>query len=116
LTLGQIAGAGRDRHVVLAHSGVVDLGNRVALRVHDALDRLLLHGVEPCNVGRAVLANDARNPLGVVDLGNQVDDLTGDVAHRAGQIVHIVVGARVGLPLTRQNGLAGALVGGLPQT
>ena len=116
LTLGHVAWAGRHRHVVLADAGVVDFLDDNPALVLDLLDRHGLRRVDHRLVSLPVHADDARNALGVVDLGDHVHQLPRGVPNRPRQIVHIVVGAGVGLLLAGQDGAARTLVAGCTQT
>ena len=110
LALGGKAWAGDNHDIVLADAGVINFLNDDALLVPDLLDRLGLHRVDLDHLGLAVLADDPGDALGVVDFGDQIDQLPPDVADEPGVVVHVVVRAGVRLFLPRQDGLAAALV------
>jgi hypothetical protein len=116
LPLGHVAWAGRHRNVVLADVGVVDLLDDDALLVLNLPDRHRLRRVNHGLICLAVHADDARNALRVVDLRYQIDQLPRGVPNRPRQVVHIVVGAGVGLLLARQDRPPRPLVAGGAQT
>ena len=84
LPLGGVPRACGHDHIVLAYCWVVNLVDCDALLVNDPLDGFLLHRVNLGHVSLAVFANDPSNPLGIVNLGNQVHQLAGHIAHRTG--------------------------------
>ena len=106
LALGRVAWAGRSNHIVLADAKVVDFLNHNAFLVNDLVNRLLLIWVDANHLGVAVLANDPSHALRVVNLGNQVNQLAGNVSHAAGQIVAKVVCADIAFALPSQDSLA----------
>ena len=106
MALGCVAWAGGHHHVVLADRRVVDLVDHNAFLVDNLLDRLGLHRVNLDHIGLTVLTNDPRHPLGVVNLGDQVNQLPGDVPHAARQVVAVVVSTHITLTLTRKNRLS----------
>ena len=73
LTLGHVAGASCDAHVVHAHRGVVDLVDHAAVLIADLLDGFGLHGVDLDHADFAVETNDAGHTFGVVNLRDQID-------------------------------------------
>ena len=113
LALGHVAWASGHYNVVFAHRRVVNLLDDNARLIDNLLDRLWLAWIDFHHAGFVIDANDAGNPLSVVDFRDQIDQLTGDIPHGTRQIVHIMVGSYVCLMLTRQNSLARAFVGRL---
>ena len=111
LAFGCVAWTCRGHHVVLADAWVVDLLDHNAGFVHDFLDWLLLLGVDLDHLSLAIFTDDSGDALCVVDLGDQVNQLTGNVAHSAGQVVTIVVSANVAFFLTRKDRFTRTLVG-----
>ena len=106
LTLGGVAWASDHPHVVLADVGVVDFVDDDAVLVNDFLDRLGLHRVDLGNRRLTVFTDDAGHALRVVNLGDQIHQLTTNMANSTGQIVHIVIGSNVALALAGQDGFA----------
>ena len=111
MTLGGVAGAGDRHNVVLANAGVVDLLDHNALFVADLVDGFLLVRVDLDHLCLAVFTNNPSNTLGIVNLGDQVDQLTSDVTHTTGQVVAVVVCAHITFTLAGKDGLTGALIG-----
>ena len=110
LTLGHVAWAGRDHHVVGADAGVVDLFDQRAHLVADFLNRFSLRWVELDHIDFAINADDAGDALRVVNLRDHVHDLPGDVADRTGQVVHVMVRTHVALLLAGEDGLTRAFI------
>ena len=101
LALGGVAWAGGRHDIVLANAGVVDFLYDNALLVNNLVDRLWLVRVDLDHLRLAVLANDPRHALRVVNLGDQVDQLPGDVPNATGEVVAVMVRANIAFSLTR---------------
>ena len=115
LTLGRVVRARDDHDVVLADARVVNFIDHDAVFVDDLLDRLGLHRIDLGHARLAIFTNDAGDPLSVVNLRDQVHQLTTNVADEPPIVVDVVVRARVAFLLTGQDGAARALVGRLAQ-
>ena len=66
-------------------------------------------------VGLTIDSDDPSNPAGVVNLRDQVHDLTGAVPDGACEVVNVVIGARIGLLFTSKDRPTGAFVAGSTQ-
>ena len=91
LALGHVGRAGRDGYVVLTYGRVVDFLNNNASLIHQLADRLLLHRVDTHRRGFPVDADDASDTLGIVNLRNQVNELTRNVADSAGKVIDVMI-------------------------
>ena len=112
LTLGQVAGACRDNHVVFTNGGVVDFVDNDVVFVSNLAHGFFLHWVNFDHVSRTIDANNPGNALGVVDFRDDVNQLTSDITNGSGQVVNVVVSSGVCLTLTGHNGTARTLVAG----
>ena len=113
MALGHVVRASGHDNIVLAHGGVVDLLNdSTGLHVHDLAHRLLLSRVDLRHAGIAVNPNDPSNPLGVVILGDQVDDNAGNMPDGPSKVIHKVIGAGICLPFAGEDSLPGTLITG----
>ena len=116
LTLGHVGRAGSDHHVVLTHAGIVNLVDDNIVFIPNFFDRLCLSRVELDHFGVAVQTNDASHTLGVINLRNQANQLTGNMPDSPRQIIDVMIRARIRLTLARQNRLARTLIRGRSKT
>ena len=97
-------------NVVLADSGVVNLRQQNARFIPDFPNGHRLVGVDPSRAHLAIHTDDAGNALRIVNLRNHIHNLPNDIPHATGEVVHVMVRARIGLLLTRHDGPPRALV------
>ena len=113
LTLGCVAWASGCHYVVLADGWVVDRINDDVVSIADFPHWHGLIWINLCHICLAIFTDGSGDALSVIDLRDQINQLTCNVTNATCQVVTVMVRANVTLTLARKDSFSRPLVAAL---